>query len=91
MEELQDFVTSKVRNGKGIAVNLSPSESATLNAVLQWRKEQGISADMAGFIRQMAHFVINKEYLQGYDFALPTPEELQQLLTPKTTDHEQPA
>jgi hypothetical protein len=87
-DQLQDFVSQKVRNGKTVAINLSPDEHAALNAILQWRKQKGISNDMAGMLRQMVHFVSNKEYLQFYDFALPTLEELNNLLTPSTPHHE---
>lgn len=84
----KDFVSKKKRAKKNVAANLSNEEYATIQAVIQWRKEKGLSTDQADFIRQLIHFVINKEYKSGYDFLLPSDQIINQLLINNSTEND---
>ena len=83
---MHDFVETKKRSGKTIAANLSVDEFKVIQAVTKWRVEQGYSKDQADCLRQMMHFIINKEYLQRYDFQTPSTVELETLLNTESND-----
>ncbi|MCZ2393281.1 MAG: hypothetical protein LC105_05455, partial [Chitinophagales bacterium] len=77
---IQDFVQQKKRARKIVAANLSSEEIYIFNQLLEWRKEKGYSRDTADLLRQMMHFIINKEYLDGYDFVTPDEDYYQSLI-----------
>ena len=65
-----DFLEPKKRD-KRATVNLSDEEFEAFQQLVAFRKEKGKSTDAAHTIRQMLHFVCNREYFKGYDFAVP--------------------
>lgn len=73
---IQDFVQTKKRAKKTVAANLSTDEMSVVQYVTKWRIENGYSRDQADCLRQMIHFVINKEYMHNYDFVSPTNDEI---------------
>ncbi len=77
---IQDFVEPKKRARKMIGANLSVEEYAVMDAIIRWRVEQGLSKDRADCVRQMMHFIVNKEYLQRYDFMQPSADVIRELI-----------
>lgn len=77
-----DFVQEKKRSGKVLAANLSTDELAIMNFIIDFRIKEGYSRDKADCLRQMMHFIVNKEYLQGYDFVLPANSEIENAINP---------
>lgn len=56
---------------KRATVNLTAQEEALILDIVRQRKEKGLSKDTAHFIRQCFHFLISREYLEGYEFWIP--------------------
>ncbi|MCB9033510.1 MAG: hypothetical protein H6553_06720 [Chitinophagales bacterium] len=81
-----DLLANKTRR-KRITTDVTEDEQAYLNALLEWRKQQGYTNSMAEMIRQMMHFTVTKQYATA-KFAMPTKAELTNILNKSSDDKE---
>lgn len=59
------------KRDKRMTVNLSADEETFIKSIVNARIEKGLSKDTAHFIRQCFQFIIEREYLEGYEFWIP--------------------